>query len=144
MENYISIFGMVLFILVIVAVIYYIVINPLVKQNRDLNGIVNYDAFMRRFVFQITLTKEECFQALKIPNACDVLEYSVSEEQSSITFIKYGSHVSYALEITPCEGYSILICKQITPIAAASVLYKVNSFWIKKINAVPLSHSSYR
>ena len=77
MEKYIYIF--VIVFVVIIPIALYLILKPMFKHNKLLNGIVNYDTFMRKYVFGIALKKEEFYTQLKTPNVYDVLEYTLSK-----------------------------------------------------------------
>ena len=87
MEKYIYIY-VIIFIVIVIPVSLYIIFKPMFWQNKLLNGIVNYDTFMRKFVFRIELTKEEFYSQIKICNINDILEYSLNDDCSVITFIR--------------------------------------------------------
>ena len=65
----------VIFFVVIILLALYLVLKPMFRHNKMLNGIVNTDAFMRKYVFRIELTKEDFYTQLKTRNINDVLEY---------------------------------------------------------------------
>ena len=58
--------------------------NFYVKIIQD--SVVNYDTFMKKYVFGIELTKDEFFSQLKTRNINDVLEYSLNDDYSVITY----------------------------------------------------------
>ena len=62
-------FFVVLFLVVLTPVVLYLIFKPMFQQRKLLNGVVNYDTFMRKFVFEIDFTKEEFYSRLKIYNA---------------------------------------------------------------------------
>ena len=96
MEKYIYIF-VIMFVVVVIPIALYIIFKPMFRQNKLLNGIVNYDTFMRKFVFRIEITKEEFYSQLKIRNINDVLEYSLNEDCSVITLTMYNMKYSYKI-----------------------------------------------
>ena len=59
MEKYIFIF-VIMFVVVVIPIALYIIFKPMFRQNKLLNGVVNYDTFMRKFVFSIYNFKKMC------------------------------------------------------------------------------------
>ena len=66
MDKYIYIF-VIIFALMIPLVLFFI-LKPMLKHNKLLNGIVNYDTYMEKYVFSITLKKEDFYAQLRMPN----------------------------------------------------------------------------
>lgn len=140
MEKYSYIFVMVFFV-VIVPVALYFIFKPTFRHNKLLNGVVNYDTFMRKFIFSIGLTKEEFYARLKLRNINDVLEYYLNDDYSIITFTIYNSKYPYKILIDEVNQSIILRVEQI-PITSR-VQELINEFFIKKFNATPLEYSKY-
>ena len=111
------------------------------RQNKLLNGIVNYDTFMRKFVFRIEITKEEFYSRLKIRNINDVLEYSLNEDCSVIKFTMYNIKYSYKIMVDDFNESIILRVEQIQITSKPS--FRINDFFIKKFNATPLEFEKY-
>ena len=53
MEKYIYIFVIIFVVMIPIAL--YLILKPIFKHNKLLNGIVNYDTFMRKYVFSVAL-----------------------------------------------------------------------------------------
>ena len=106
-----------------------------------LNGIVNTDAFMRKYVFRIELTKEDFYTQLKTRNINDVLEYSLNDNCSVITFIMYSTKYSYAIKVDDFNESIVLRVEQIQAISRSAFI--INEFFIKKFNATPLEFEKY-
>ncbi|MBE6789365.1 MAG: hypothetical protein E7539_06865 [Ruminococcaceae bacterium] len=143
MEKYIYIF-VIIFVVIVIPVALYIIFKPMFRHNKLLNGIVNYDTFMRKFVFCISLTKEDFYAQLKIHNINDVLEYSLNEDCSVITFTRYNAKFPYKILIDEFDEVTILRVEQIQKIMdKGNVPYYINEFFIKKFNATPLEFEKY-
>lgn len=140
MEKYIYIF-VIMFVVVVIPVALYIIFKPMFRQNKLLNGIVNYDTFMRKFVFRIEITKEEFYSQLKIRNINDVLEYSLYEDCSVITFTMYNMKYSYKIIVDDFNESIILRVEQIQ--ITTKPAFRINEFFIKKFNATPLEFEKY-
>ncbi len=143
MDKFIWIFA-ILFFVVIIPVALYIVLKPMFRQDKLLSGVVNYDTFMRKFVFRVELTKEEFYAQLKIHNISDLLEYYLSDDYSVITFTRYNSKFPYKILIDEVNESIILRVEQIPKIMdRGNVPYLINEFFIKKFNATPLEFEKY-
>ena len=140
MEKYIYIF-VIMFVVVVISIALYIIFKPMFRQNKLLNGIVNYDTFMRKFVFRIEITKEEFYSRLKIRNINDVLEYSLNEDCSVITFTMYNMKYSYKIMVDDFNESIILRGEQIQ--ITSKPAFHINDFFIKKFNATPLEFEKY-
>ena len=140
MEKYIYIF-VIMFVVVVIPIALYIIFKPMFRQNKLLNGIVNYDTFMRKFVFRIEITKEEFYSQLKIRNINDVLEYSLNEDCSVITFTMYNMKYSYKIIVEDFNESIILRLEQIQ--VTSKPAFRINEFFIKKFNAKPLEFEKY-
>ena len=140
MEKYIYIF-VIMFVVVVIPIALYIIFKPMFRQNKLLNGIVNYDTFMRKFVFRIEITKEEFYSRLKIRNINDVLEYSLNEDCSVIIFTMYNMKYSYKIIVDDFNESIILRVEQIQ--ITSKPAFRTNDFFIKKFNATPLEFEKY-
>ena len=140
MEKYIYIF-VIMFVVVVIPIALYIIFKPMFRQNKLMNGVVNYDTFMRKFVFRIELTKEEFYSQIKIRNINDILEYSLNEDCSVITFTMYNMKYPYKIVVDDFKESTILRVEQI-PVTSKPTFY-INEFFIKKFNAKPLEFEKY-
>ena len=140
MEKYIYIF-VIMFVVVVIPIALYVIFKPMFRQNKLLNGIVNYDTFMRKFVFRIEITKEEFYSQLKIRNINDVLEYSLNEDCSVITFTMYNKKYSYKIIVDDFNESIILRVEQIQ--ITSRPAFHINEFFIKKFNATPSEFEKY-
>ena len=140
MEKHFYVFA-ILFVVVVIPIALYIIFKPMLRQNKLLNGIVNYDTFMRKFVFRIEITKEEFYSRLKIRNINDVLEYSLNEDCSVITFVMYNMKYSYKIIVDDFNESIILRVEQIQ--ITSKPAFRINEFFIKIFNATPLEFEKY-
>ena len=140
MEKYIYIF-VIMFVVVVIPIALYIIFKPIFRQNKLLNGIVNYDTFMRKFVFRIEITKEEFYSQLKIRNINDALEYSLNDDCSVITFTMYNMKYSYKIIVDDFNESIILRVEQIQ--VTSKPAFYINEFFIKKFNATALEFEKY-
>ena len=140
MEKYIYIFVVIFVVMIPIAL--YLILKPMLKQNKLLNSIVNYDAFMRKYVFSVALDKEEFYSQLKTPNAQDVLEYTVSNDDTVITFKLYNGRYPYKINVDVFNESIVLRVEQLS--ANSKPAFYINEFFIKKFNAKPLDFEKYK
>ena len=140
MEKYIYIFVIVFIVMIPIAL--YLILKPMFKHNKLLNGIVNYDTFMRKYVFSVALDKEEFYSQLKMPNVQDVLEYTLSNDGTVITFMLYNGKYPYKINVDPFNVSIILRVEQLS--LNSKPAFYINEFFIKKFNAKPLDFEKYK
>lgn len=142
MEKYIY-FYLTMFFVVITPIALYLVLKPMLRQKKLLHGIVNYDTFMRKFVFRIDVTKEEFYSKLKVHNVNDVLEYNFFEEDSVI-FTRYNVGFPYKITVDEFKEYIILKVEQLPLVMdKGNVPYLINEFFIKKFAAKPIDYQKF-
>lgn len=143
MEKYIYFFVIIFFVVVIPFALY-LVFKPVFQNNKLLNGVVNYDTFMRKIVFRIEITKEEFYFRLKTKNINDSLEYYLNDDCSVVTFTRYNSKFPYKI-ITEEVDESIVLRIEEIPIIMdrGKVSYLINEFFIKKFDAKPMEYRKY-
>ena len=140
MEKYIYIFIVVFVVMIPISL--YLILKPMFKHNKLLNGIVNYDTFMRKYVFSVALGKEEFYSQLKMTNVQDVLEYTLSNDGTVITFRLYNRKYPYKINVDAFNESIILQVEQLS--ANSKPAFHINEFFIKKFNAKPLDFEKYK
>ena len=140
MEKYIYIFIVVFVVMIPIAL--YLILKPVFKHNKLLNGIVNYDTFMRKYVFSVALGKEEFYSQLKMPNVQDVLKYTLSNDDTVITFRLYNGKYPYKINVDAFNESIILRVEQLS--ANSKPAFYINEFFVKKFNAKPLDFEKYK
>ena len=140
MEKYIYIFVIIFVVMIPIAL--YLILKPMFKHNKLLNGIVNYDTFMRKYVFSVALDKEEFYSQLKMSNVQDVLEYTLSNDDTVITFMLYNGKYPYKINVDTFNVSIILRVEQLS--LNSKPAFYINEFFIKKFNAEPLDIEKYK
>ena len=140
MDEYIYIF-VVLFI-VSIPIVLYLILKPALRHHKLLNGIVNYDTFMKKYVFYIALKKEDFYSQLKAPNVNDILEYALSDDCTIITFKMYNSTFSYKINVDEFNESIVLRVEQLSVTSRPAL--SINEFFIKKFDAKPLDFQKYK
>ena len=138
MEKYIHIFV----IVVLIPIVLYLILKPMLQHRKLLNGVVNYDTLMRKYVFRIALKKEDFYTQLKAQNVYDVLEYTLSEDATVITFKLYNSKYPYEIKVEAFDESIVLRVKQLSAVGRPAFL--INEFFLKKFNAKPLDFEKYK
>ena len=140
MEKYIYIFIVVFVVMIPIAL--YLILKPMFKHNKLLNGIVNYDTLMRKYVFSVAIGKEEFYSQLKMPNVQDVLEYTLSNDDTVITFMLYNGKYPYKINV---DAFNVSIILRVEQLSLNSKpAFDINEFFIKKFNAKPLDFEKYK
>lgn len=121
------------------------IVIPIYKSHYKAAGsIINYDTFMRKFVYKVNLSSEDIINLLKIQNDIDELSCSFDFEKAVIKFSEYGSHRDYYFQVQECNGFSILKLEQVALIGMSShVPYKLNPFMVRKLQAEIIPFSQY-
>ena len=127
---------------VMIPIALYLILKPMFKHNKLSNGIVNYDTFMRKYVFSVALDKEEFYSQLKMTNVQDVLEYTLSNDDTVITFKLYNGKYPYKINVDAFNESIILRVEQLS--ANSKPAFYINEFFIKKFNAKPLDFEKYK
>ena len=140
MDKYIYIFVVIFVVMIPIAL--YLILKPMFKHNKLLNDIVNYDTFMRKYVFSVALDKEEFYSQLKMPNVQDVLEYTLSNDDTVITFMLYNGKYPYKINVDVFNKSIILRVEQLS--LNSKPAFYINEFFIKKFNAKPLDFEKYK
>lgn len=120
-------------------------ILSLYKNHHKVTGsVVNYDSFMRKFVYKVYMSREEIIDTLKVKNDLDDLSCTFDFERSAVLFSEYGSSREYYFDIQECDGFSILRLDQVPLIGMQGyVPIKLNPFLVSKINAEIIPFSEY-
>ena len=96
---------------------------------------------MRKFVFRIELTKEEFYSQLKIRNVNDILEYSLNDDCSIVTFAMHNMKYSYIIILDDFNESTIIRVEQMQ--VTSKPAFYINEFFVKKFNATPLAFEKY-
>jgi len=132
--------GAVIFVIFSLLTILLIVLghnHPITKAHIDATGdVVNYDQFMRKFVYRVNVSHQRAVELLNTVNAADELSCTFDFENSIIRFSEYGSHRDYYFQILEHNGYSVLRLEQVERIGMkGTVPLKLNPFIVAKLQA---------
>ena len=114
------------------------------KHHKVTGSVVNYDSFMRKFVYKVYMSREDIINTLKVKNDLDDLSCTFDFERSAVLFSEYGSSREYYFDIQECDGFSILRLDQVPLIGMQGyVPIKLTPFLVSKINAEIIPFSEY-
>ena len=119
--------------------------KSIIREHDDVTGeTVNYDSFMRKFVYKVSLTQDEIIHTLTISNDADALHCSFDTDVPIITFSEYGSGVAYYFSLREYDGFYILRLEQVPKFGTQGAIpHKLNPFIVKKLHAQIVSFSQY-
>ena len=136
---------LIMFVLVAPAIIYTAI--SVLKKHYQSTGAINYDAFMNKYVYKISLTEDEIIRTLSVKNVADELSYTLDLEKATIVFTDYNDSIAYFFYIQEQDGFSILMLERVSaPVMAARsyIPYKLNPFMVKKLCAEIIPFEQYR
>ena len=138
---------------ILVCVLFIILVLPIIlvrnhsiyKEHKQASGgIVNYDSFMRKFVFKINLTSREIIDLLITDNDVDDLSCTFDFEKSVVRISEYGSHIDYFFQIQEGDVFSILRLEQVALFGMqSSIPFKLNPYIVNKLQAETIPFSQY-
>lgn len=118
-----------------------LIFSHIKKYQKITHNVNNTDAFTRKFIFNVQLTKEEFLIKLKIPNVNDKLEYELNDECTIITFKKDFSKISYNLKVIEIDKELQIRVEQIQIFyGKTNIPFLINEFFISKFNAKPIKY----
>lgn len=116
---------------------------PIYKEHRDATGsVINHDTFMRKFIYKVSLSRNEIMRILQVANARDNLSCFYDSSQSILTFSAPLDHQRYLLQIDEYDSYCILKLENAARIVMrSSIPMKLNPFFVAKLQAEPVPFS---
>lgn len=121
-----------------------VILNPYFKDKKVRNGIVNFDTYMRSYVYVLKCGKQDVIKKLSIHSIYDKPEYLFDDVNLIITFLHLNVKIKYQLYFIENEGRTYLNVYRIKFLHDKSnIPYMINAFWINKINAVPIEYSFF-
>ena len=132
------------FMLVVPAVIYAGV--SMYKEHSQATGkIINYDAFMNKFVYKIPLTKAEILSKFSEQNNTGELSCILDLEISVIVLADLNSREEYFFHIQEQDGFSILQLETVHVFSMHQnrIGWKLNPFMVDKLHAQIVPFAQY-
>jgi hypothetical protein len=100
---------------------------------------------MRKFVYKVSLTREDIINRLNTKNVMDELSCTFDFERSVARFSEFGSYKEYYFYIEEYNGYSFLKLEEVALIGIkSSVPIKLNPFMVNKLQAEIIPFSQHR
>ena len=135
-----------LFILIAPAIIY-TGISVYKKHYQSTGNVINYDAFMNKYVYKVPMTKSEIISTLNVRNVADELSCALDLERSVMVFSDYNDSKEYLFNIQEQDGFSVLKLEQehVSVMKEQSYIpYKLNPFMVSKLRAEIVPFEQYR
>ncbi len=123
-----------------------IIIPMFRKHYKTTDGIINYDIYMRKFVYKTALKRDDIIDTLSKQDDIEELNCRFDFECNTVVISEYGSHREYFFYIEEYDGFSILKLNQTSVFAMPShVPFKLNPFIVSRLQAelVPFSQYSF-
>lgn len=139
-------FFVIFFFLFLIPLVLLFVIPTFRNHKRATAGIINYDSYMRKFVYRVNITKEEIIRSLTQENAADELSCTVDIEKSEAIFLEYTSktEIKYHFQIIEYSGFCIVRLEQSSLFTMESYIpYRMNPHMTNKLNAEIIPFSEY-
>lgn len=115
------------------------------KHSQATGDIVNYDAFMNKYVYKVPMTKSEIISTLNVRNVADELSCTLDLERAVIVFSDYDDSMEYFFCIREQDGFSILMLEKVSAMGMRSYIpYKLNPFMVNKLRAEIVPFEQYR
>lgn len=137
----------------IYAIFFFVILIPLVlgmvapmfkKHYKTTDAVMNYDIYMRKFVYKVPLKRDEIIEALRYTDDIDELSCNFDAAQTTVVISEYGSRREYFFYIEEYDGFSILKLEQTSVIAMSShVPFKLNPFIVSRLQAEPVPFLQY-
>ena len=132
-----------MFALVAPAIIY-TAISVLKKHSQSTGNIVNYDAFMNKYVYKVPMIKSEIISTLNVRIVADELSCTLDLERTVMVFSDYDGSLEYFFYIQEQDGFSILMLEKVYAMGMRSYIpYKLNPFMVNKLQAEIVPFAQY-
>ena len=127
------------FVLILHPLILFFILRSVFRHKKLTNGIVNFDAFSKKFVFRIDLANKQFYEQLRVKNVYDSLDYNLNDDCTIITFRKFNEEASYRILLEDHGEYLALKVQHIANCFQKVFMANlINEFWINKLDAKPL------
>ena len=132
----------IVFLAIIFPVVFFHTKRATQSHKNSSNGIMNYNASLSEFVYEIDKTEDEIWGILNSHNPSSSLKYCVNETDHTIVFypeLPDGSaDITYRISFIEHKGHNILKVTEETHLFSKNrfTLYQ-NEFWYKTIGATP-------
>ena len=134
---------LVMFVLIAPAVIY-TGISVHKKHYQSTGNIINYDAFMNKYVYKVPMTKSEIISTLNVRNVADELSCTLDLERAVMVFSNYDDSIEYFFCIQEQDGFSILMLEKVSAMhTRCHIPCQLNPFMISKLHAEIVPFGQY-
>ena len=114
------------------------------EDRKARGGVNNTDAFMQKFCYVTDMDKKSIIERLSIRSGYDKLEYTFDSTKQIITFINFGVKTEYQLQFIEKLDCTYLEVSRLHFLSnEKSDIYKVNPFFVAKLEAEPFDYTEY-
>lgn len=134
--------AIIVFLAIVVPVVFFHAKQANQSHKNFSNGIINYNAGLSEFVYEIDKTSDEIWRNLNSHDASSLLKYRFNEADRTIVFypeLPDGSaDITYRISFIEHKGHNILKVTEETHLFSKNrfALYQ-NEFWYKALGAIP-------
>lgn len=126
------------------AIVLYLSLKPGFDDKKARKGVPNSDTFMNNYVYLLHTDIQEAIAKLFVPNAKDPLLYSFNHQSLTITFTEFNAPIKYNLTFYTIDHTTYLkVSRASFFYSRCTIPYKINSFFIQKLDAVPVVYSHF-
>lgn len=135
----------IIFFLILLPIVLYGRISAYRDHQKVSKGVINYDPFMRNFVFKIKKSKEEIISTLSSQRKSDSFGCVLNKDENIITLCGYATDAKYSYDIQEFENYCILRLKQLSLSSCGDIIYRLNHFMVNNLDAeiIPYSEQGF-
>ena len=131
-------------ILISLGLVFYVTIPMVNKHRRATSNIINYDLFMRKFIYKVPLHSEEITRLLLIKNITDDISCTYESTESTLKISVPCDSQTYYLQIEEHDEYCILKLENAAKTTMRSAIpMKINPFMVDKLQAEPIPYSLF-
>lgn len=118
---------------------------PIINKHRESTvNVINYDLFMRKFIYKVPLHRDEITRLLLTKNITENLSCTYDSAESTLKFSATSELQTYYIQIEEHDGYCVLKLENTAKIPMrSSIPLKINPFIIDKLQAEPIPYSMF-
>ena len=148
-EILVEIIGIIVFAFIIVPLILLFILLPMRKDEKAKKGVSNSDAFYKNFSFALKCTQQEATEKLAVKEKSDALNYDYYPLSNKMLIRDVKVTFEYGLTFYTVEGETYLKVsyakmQKLTIGFHTNIQYKINTFFINKLGAVPIDYKYFQ
>ena len=112
--------------------------------RKTIQDAVNHNERLTSFLYRVRLPREEILRRLRTGSKSDQLSCAVDSEGCTVLFSHWhGASVRYLLTFQESEDGCLIWLDEVQRIQSGSASLRLNSFFIKKMNAEIIPYQEY-